>query len=717
MAYIEFLQAIIKTNNLNEDSYVSKLNSDDKLSISLPAQQVNQVQLPNNLAKNPASLVTNITISNKVNASTNTSLLNSNDENLWYMKGLFNGSIEFMSYLIESFYLYLNENNFETYKIEIFMDTLRKFHAIYFKAHKLNDKEVNFVTKSYRKKKFPLNNKKLLKKLTFILNSEYQVPKKYFDDIIKKLRASSANRFGSTKHKHNRKRAYNHKNMLANSLRSGSSDTSSSSDDSDSESSNSDDNLNSDPESLNSTKSCSSLKVSKLTYANDSLNQNGSANNPNGSSFLNNQKVSPIAFQYQSNFQSSLNHNEPHYPPMHHNHLMQRHSHLVDSQLNAHSNYSYMENDRLSAYSASTHLSSLTEKASDITMGSSSSFPSGSMGATSKQSKNKSQLSGKEAKGAKKLKSNLIERFNDTANYSIRAASYYDRECSSPAPKEAEVICLSSQNQPYHLAHQQNNPQLQPNNQPNLLPVRHREQPLEHPSLNINKPYNTASVNYVNENQLVSNDMSNDLGDPNSNMLSIFILHSSQEFYISACLDETLVDNFFLTSIVKNTSFKPKTLHKIKLDVLFSSDITIRNSRHKIITPSSGDSCYSKSSIISNNDASKSTTGSQRSQNNPYEGNKYDKSNDYNSRQTQLRVQSDARHINEIKNMEYQKERPCNGGNPKHNLEYRVLESYLSKIKSTASSNTSTVYKNYSYSHHDNENEYDQYSDITMKTV
>ena len=713
MAYIEFLQAIIKTNNLNEDSYVSKLNSDDKLSISLPAQQVNQVQLPNNLMKNPANLVTNMAISNKVNASTNTSLLNSNDENLWYIKGLFNGSIEFMSYLIESFYLYLNENNFETYKIEIFMDTLRKFHAIYFKAHKLNDKEVNFVTKSYKKKKFPLNNKKLLKKLTFILNSEYQVPKKYFDDIIKKLRASSANRFGSTKRKHNRKRAYNHKNMLANSLRSGSSDSSSSSDESDSESSNSDDNLNSDAESLNSAKSCSSLKVNKLTYANDNLNQNGSTSNPNANNnFLNNQKVSPIAFQYQpSNYQ--LNHNETtQYPPMHHNHnLIQRHPHLVDTQLN-NSNYSYIENDRLSAYSASTHLSSLTEKASDITLGSSSSFQPGSLGGMSKQSKNKSQLNEKEGKGAKKLKSNLIERFNDTANYTIRAPNYYNRECSSPTQKEAEIICLSSQNQPY-LAHQHNTPQLQQTNQPNLLPVRHRDDP----SLNINKQYNPASVNYISDNQLVSNDMSNDLVDPNSNMLSIFILHSSQEFYISACLDETLIDNYFLTSIVKNTSFKPKTLHKIKLDVLFSSNITIRNSRHKITAPSSGDSCFSKSSIISNNDASKSLTGSQRSQNNPYENNKYDKSNDYNSRQSQLRVQSDARHINEIKNIEYQKDRSCNSGNSKHNLEYRVLESYLSKIKSTAANSTSTVYKNYSYSHHDNENEYDQYSDTTLKTV
>ncbi len=60
-------------------------------------------------------------------------------------------------------------------------------------------------------------------------------------------------------------------------------------------------------------------------------------------------------------------------------------------------------------------------------------------------------------------------------------------------------------------------------------------------------------------------------------MISIFILHSSHDFYISACLDESLIDDHLLTSIVNNNNFRPKTIHKIKLDVVFSSNIMIRN--------------------------------------------------------------------------------------------------------------------------------------------
>ena len=60
-------------------------------------------------------------------------------------------------------------------------------------------------------------------------------------------------------------------------------------------------------------------------------------------------------------------------------------------------------------------------------------------------------------------------------------------------------------------------------------------------------------------------------------MISIFILHSSQDFYISACLDESLIDDYLLNSVINNSKYKPKTLHKIKLDVLFSSSIIIRN--------------------------------------------------------------------------------------------------------------------------------------------
>ena len=68
-------------------------------------------------------------------------------------------------------------------------------------------------------------------------------------------------------------------------------------------------------------------------------------------------------------------------------------------------------------------------------------------------------------------------------------------------------------------------------------------------------------------------------------MVSVFILHSSHDFYISACLDESLIDNHLLHTVINNQNFKPKTLHKIKLDVLFSSNIIIRNKFSKIQYP------------------------------------------------------------------------------------------------------------------------------------
>jgi hypothetical protein len=63
----------------------------------------------------------------------------------------------------------------------------------------------------------------------------------------------------------------------------------------------------------------------------------------------------------------------------------------------------------------------------------------------------------------------------------------------------------------------------------------------------------------------------------NNNILSIFILHSSNDFYISACLDETLIDESLLNGTIKNLDYKPSALQSVKLDVVFASNIIIRN--------------------------------------------------------------------------------------------------------------------------------------------
>ncbi|RNA27919.1 hypothetical protein BpHYR1_028651 [Brachionus plicatilis] len=59
-------------------------------------------------------------------------------------------------------------------------------------------------------------------------------------------------------------------------------------------------------------------------------------------------------------------------------------------------------------------------------------------------------------------------------------------------------------------------------------------------------------------------------------MVSIFILHSSHDFYLSGCLDKSLLDASLLKNVITNVEFKPRSVQKIKLDVVFGADIVIK---------------------------------------------------------------------------------------------------------------------------------------------
>lgn len=65
-------------------------------------------------------------------------------------------------------------------------------------------------------------------------------------------------------------------------------------------------------------------------------------------------------------------------------------------------------------------------------------------------------------------------------------------------------------------------------------------------------------------------------GQEKEEMLSIFILHSSHDFYLSGCLDKSLLDSSLLKNVIKNPEFKPKSVQKIRLDVVFGADIVIK---------------------------------------------------------------------------------------------------------------------------------------------
>jgi hypothetical protein len=143
-------------------------------------------------------------LNNKIDASTNTE--NSKMENLWYMKGFFNGTIELVSYLIEyminktnnsTVFNCNNNNNYsyndfnqksltdtDIFNTELFINGFRKFHRIYFKENKLDHVDTSFIVKPYKKKKFPSNNKKLIKKVFYALGNNTLRPK-FYKSVLK----------------------------------------------------------------------------------------------------------------------------------------------------------------------------------------------------------------------------------------------------------------------------------------------------------------------------------------------------------------------------------------------------------------------------------------------------------------------------------------------------------------------------------------------------
>ena len=191
IAYVEHLQLICKQYNIKEGEI--KISE----SISIPVANNLQPPPPNvptkmtmknlsTLSKNTPSPATITTITNTTPISTTTSNTNvmpiqpptssvvsssipakvtttcdestitvpivtpaidSKNDNLWYMRGIFNGSIELTTFLIESVHTYLSDMETKYHNIELVTDVLKQFHNVYFMSQNINEKDIVFITR------------------------------------------------------------------------------------------------------------------------------------------------------------------------------------------------------------------------------------------------------------------------------------------------------------------------------------------------------------------------------------------------------------------------------------------------------------------------------------------------------------------------------------------------------------------------------------------
>jgi hypothetical protein len=135
----------------------------------------------------------------KQNASKNTT--NFSDElDLWYTKGLYNGSIELITFAIDSIINDLEKSkSCISLEIEMLIEKLRKFHEIYFGANKLNETDTKFVKKSCWKRKLPNINSKIMKRVRLALSSsECQLSPRFYRKFLKKAKSTgSMSRYSS----------------------------------------------------------------------------------------------------------------------------------------------------------------------------------------------------------------------------------------------------------------------------------------------------------------------------------------------------------------------------------------------------------------------------------------------------------------------------------------------------------------------------------------
>jgi hypothetical protein len=457
----------------------------------------------------------------KQDKSTNTNLINNNqclDENLNYVRGLFNCSIEFISYFIESFVfsnILVSNNCTDASLVEFFINVLRNFHTIYFKTYKFTKKDIEYVTSRDKAKRFPFTNRKLIKKIKYSLDVNQNLNNKFYTNVVKKLKKHS-------------------KNIDCF-------DSSSSSSSSDEE------------ESILAEKTTAVSSVGEQASIDDSKFHTLQSKVPNSANKSTNVDsvipdkssiMMPNTF-LSANHLKSLN-------PYQIEHLINNRSQLNNYIANCINSTSLEYETALlnfqNSVSRSSYINSLSHLSQDnqITpsqIDNSNAFNTNHshlMNTEKLETINKINLNDdaiSEAAKAKKLKSNLIERFIDSKKSSIDGNS---------------------------------------NNATNLTPNskvsrEDSEDLIEIIEDNIpNKVCVLSTLPSIKENKI-----------DDSKMLSVFILHSSQDYYVSACLDESLIESSRIKSILNNSNLKPSALQRVKIDILVTNDCTIKQSSNK----------------------------------------------------------------------------------------------------------------------------------------
>lgn len=138
-----------------------------------------------------------------VNETSRVSDAYAKNEDLWYMKGFFNGSLELVSFILERCIVSKSIDDStplastDPISIDSLIDSFRSFHRTFFKAYRLNDAETEFVIKPYKQKRFPANNRRMLKKVLSTLGNDNKLDGVFYDSLSRACHSSSQSRYSS----------------------------------------------------------------------------------------------------------------------------------------------------------------------------------------------------------------------------------------------------------------------------------------------------------------------------------------------------------------------------------------------------------------------------------------------------------------------------------------------------------------------------------------
>ena len=194
-------------------------------------------------------------------------------------------------------------------------------------------------------------------------------------------------------------------------------------------------------------------------------------------------------------------------------------------------------------------------------------------------------------------------------------------------------------------------------------------------------------------------------------MLSIFIMHASQQFYLNAIVSPCLIDQNILNNTINNLNYKPKGIQTIKLDIAIDNVLDIvQNTQNHILNSINATAYDFHHSQMNFNDDSErpvyfsrtpsSTVSSNNNNNNASQRNYSINSHNNNQKpviNTEMFSQLHNNDFNSRKRLLLHSDmlsKPLFHQN-QTNYEKKILESYIRANKNNTNPNT-ILYKNYS---------------------